>query len=110
MQDDGLPNAPDLGFPGNYVGMAAVQHAFDHFWADSPGPGGLGLQQRYAAAWRHVAGRFKNNPHVLGYELFNEPWPGTTWSGCLNDPGGCPALDTIAATYDHHRITGLMAA
>ena len=40
VQDDGLPNTPDFGFPGNYTQQPAVQHAFDHFWADSPGPGG----------------------------------------------------------------------
>ena len=77
MQDDGLPNQPDLGFPGNYLAMPAVQHAFEHFWSDSPGPGGVGLQERYTAAWAHVASRFASNAHVLGYDLFNEPWPGS---------------------------------
>ena len=90
VQDDGLPNMPDLGFPGNYLGMPAVQHAFDHFWADSPGPGGLGLQERYEAAWAHVASRFARNAGVLGYDLINEPWPGTNWAQCVT---GCPAFD-----------------
>ena len=76
VQDDGLPPQPQLGFGGDYVGMPALQRAFDHFWENSPGPGGVGLQDRYAAAWRHVAAFFGGNPDVLGYELMNEPWPG----------------------------------
>ena len=39
------------------------------------GPGGVGLQQRYAAAWQYVARRFVNDAWVIGYDLFNEPWP-----------------------------------
>jgi hypothetical protein len=49
--------------------MPALQRTYDHFWADSPGPGGVGLASRFAAAWRHVAGRFRGDPWVLGYEL-----------------------------------------
>ena len=51
MQDDGLPAVPQTGFPGNYLAMPALERAFDHFWQNSPGPGGPGLQDRYAAAW-----------------------------------------------------------
>ena len=90
--DDGAPNPP-LGFPGNYVGNPALWRAFDHFWANDPGPEGIGLQDRYAGAWRHVAGRFKNQPYMMGYDLLNEPWPGTPWVSCANNVG-CPAFDT----------------
>jgi endoglycosylceramidase len=107
VQDDGLPNAPDLGFPGNYLGMPAVQHAFDHFWADSPGPGGVGLQERYAAAWAHVASRFAGNRNVLGYDLINEPWPGTTWAQCLS---GCPAFDAQLGAMQKKAVDAIRAA
>jgi len=30
---------------------------------------------------------------VLGYDLFNEPWPGSQYASCAQ-PGGCPAFDT----------------
>ncbi|HEY1594066.1 MAG TPA: cellulase family glycosylhydrolase [Thermoleophilaceae bacterium] len=103
VQDDGLPNQPDLGFPGNYLAMAAVQHAFDHFWADSPGPGGVGLQERYSAAWAHVASRFASNTHVLGYDLFNEPWPGTNYLPCAT-PAGCPAFDAQLGSFESKAI------
>lgn len=92
VQDDGLPN-PQNGFPTNYLTNPALQAAFDHFWANDPGPGGVGLTRRYAAAWRHVARRFRGAPGVLGYDLLNEPWPGTVWQPCVN-PEGCPAFDT----------------
>ena len=105
VQDDGLPAQPQAGFPGNYLVMPALQHAFDHFWNNDPGPGGVGLQDRYAAAWRHVATRFRDNPTVLGYDLLNEPWPGTAWQQCAN-PAGCPAFDALMSEF----VTRMMAA
>jgi endoglycosylceramidase len=48
---------------------------------------------RYADAWRHVARRFRSSGRVLGYDLLNEPWPGTVWQPCIN-PEGCPQFDT----------------
>ena len=86
VQDDGLPN-PELGFPGNYLGNPALQRSFDHFWANDPGPGGVGLVDRYARAWRHVARRFRASDRVLGYDVLNEPWPGTVWQPCINPEG-----------------------
>jgi len=105
VQDDGLPAQPQAGFPANYLVMPALQRAFDHFWANDPGPGGVGLQDRYAAAWRHVAERFRDNPHVLGYDLLNEPWPGTAWQQCAN-PAGCPAFDALMSQF----VTRMMTA
>jgi endoglycosylceramidase len=93
VQDDGLPNAPQLGFPNNYFAMPALLAAFDHFWANDPGPGGVGLQDRYAAAWSHVASRFASAKHTVGFDLLNEPWPGSPWVGCLT-LAGCPDFDT----------------
>jgi endoglycosylceramidase len=42
VQDGGLPNPP-LGFPGNYLGNPAEWHTWDQFWANAPGPDGVGL-------------------------------------------------------------------
>ena len=109
VQDDGLPNAPDRGFPGNLTGMPALQHAYDHFWADAPGPGGVGLQERYAAAWGHVAARFRGDPAVLGYDLFNEPWPGTEWTPCAL-PAGCPAFDAVLGRLQREAIVAIRRA
>jgi endoglycosylceramidase len=106
VQDDGLPHVPDLGFPGNYTGMRSLQTAFDHFWADAPGPGGVGLQERYVQAWQAVAQRFAANDGVLGYDLFNEPWPGTDWPKCVA-PSGCPAFDAILGAFERKVITAI---
>jgi endoglycosylceramidase len=92
VQDDGLPALPQLGFPANYLAMPALWRAYDHFWANDPGPGGIGLQERYAAAWGHVAARFAGAQHTLGLDLMNEPWPGTPWATCLA-AAGCPDFD-----------------
>ena len=56
-----------------YLTSAAIQRAFDNFWANAPGPGGIGVQDRFAQAWKHVAARYADEPIVLGYDLFNEP-------------------------------------
>jgi endoglycosylceramidase len=98
--DDGLPAQPQEGFPGNYLVQPAVNRAFDNFWANAAGPGGIGIGDRYAAAWEHVASRFAGDAGVLGYDLLNEPWPGTGWQQCAN-PAGCPAFDQgpFAAFY-----------
>ena len=103
VQDDGIPAEPKLGFPANYFGMLALNRAFDHFWDNDPGPGGVGLQDRYAAAWTHVAEFFSSTPGVMGYDLFNEPWPGTGYALCLN-PGGCPEFDKKLSAFSQ-RIT-----
>jgi endoglycosylceramidase len=39
-----------------------------------------------------LAARLADNPWVLGYDVFNEPWPGVTWPPCLA-PTGCPDLE-----------------
>jgi endoglycosylceramidase len=103
VQDDGLPAEPQNGFPGNYLTMPALNHAFDHFWANDEGPKGVGLQDRYARAWRHVARRFRHAPHVVGYDLINEPWPGSAFPTCAN-PAGCPAFDAAELTDFTNRV------
>jgi endoglycosylceramidase len=92
VQDDGMPAEPKNGFPVNYLTMPALNRAFDHFWANDPGPEGVGLVDRYAAAYKHFADRFKTMPGLLGYDLMNEPWPGSTYPSCVSTEG-CPAFD-----------------
>ena len=51
-----------------------VEACFDLFWSDES------LQDQFAAAWREVAGLICENPAVVGFDLINEPWPGTSLS------------------------------
>ena len=74
VDDNGAPTQ-NIRFPAGYTSSPALNAAYQNFWANTPGPGGVGLQQRYADAWKYVATRFANDPWVLGYDLFNEPWP-----------------------------------
>ena len=62
----------------SYLVSPAVQTSFDNFWSNSPASDGIGIQDHYAAAWRHVASRFKDHPAVLGYDIMNEPFEGTS--------------------------------
>jgi len=103
--DDGLPSHPQTGFPGNYVTMAALQRAFDHFWANDPAQG-VRIQDAYAAAWRQVAQRFKRRRYVAGYDLLNEPWPGSVFPSCLN-PAGCPGFDSTLTAFSKRVIAAI---
>jgi endoglycosylceramidase len=85
-RDDGAPLGPDMGFPGNYFSPATIR-AFDNLWANADGIG-----DAYAAAWEVVARAFRRSPMLLGYDLFNEPWPGSRWPQCAQ-PLGCPDFD-----------------
>ncbi|MCW2498916.1 MAG: endoglycoceramidase [Frankiales bacterium] len=95
VHDDGLPMPVDAGFPGNYF-QPATSRAFDNFYANVDG-----VVDLYAQAWKAVAARFKNTSYVLGYDLLNEPWPGTQVASCAN-PVGCPVFDTrtLQPVYD----------
>ena len=74
--DEGKPHVTGAVWSDSYYASEAVQTALDHFWANSPAPDGKRLQDHYAAAWRAVAERFRDEPAVLGYDLMNEPFPG----------------------------------
>ena len=61
-----------------YMLSEAVQKSFDNFWANSPASDGVGLQDHYAKMWQHIAKRYANNPIVIGYDLMNEPFSGSS--------------------------------
>jgi endoglycosylceramidase len=104
--DDGLPAEPKRGFSTNYLVMPALQRAYDNFFANVEGPGGVGILDRYVAALRHVAQRFRRNDNVMGYDLMNEPWPGMAWQDCIN-PSGCPASDAKLHAFSAQAIAAI---
>ncbi|MBL7487758.1 cellulase family glycosylhydrolase [Frankia sp. AgB1.9] len=109
VQDGGQPN-PELGFPANYFNNPALKNAFDQFWSNAPGPDGIGLEDHLAAAWAHVAGYFRDNAAVFGYELLNEPWPGTPWPACADTHVGCPDFDTRLTVFYQRVDTAIRRA
>jgi endoglycosylceramidase len=102
--DDGLDPKPS-GFPITYLVSPGLNRAFDNFWENESGPGGVGIQNRYAAAWRRVARSFGRDAGVLGYDLLNEPWPGTSFSRC-RDIDGCPGFDRRRLGRFYRRVVG----
>lgn len=59
-----------------YVFGKWVHNCFDHFWRNDPAEG-KGLQDRYADLWRMLAKRYGDSPALFGYDLLNEPAPGS---------------------------------
>jgi endoglycosylceramidase len=66
---------PAEHWAANYL-KPAVLAAFDNFWEDAPGPGGVGVQTRFRRAWQHVVLKLGDHPVVIGYDLLNEPFYG----------------------------------
>ncbi len=75
--DEGKPHETGAVWSDAYMLSEAVQTAFDQFWADSPAPDGIGIQEHYVRLWQHVAARYAANPAVIGYDIMNEPFPGS---------------------------------
>ncbi|HOU12071.1 MAG TPA: cellulase family glycosylhydrolase [Anaerolineae bacterium] len=75
---DGAPHV-DLGgvWSDAYFTSPAVQFALDNFWSNTPAPDGVGLQDHYALMWAHLARRYADEPAVIGYDIMNEPFPGS---------------------------------
>ncbi len=76
--DEGKPHTTGVIWSDAYMLSEAVQTAFDNFWKNKPAPDGVGLQDHYAALWKHIAQRYANNPTVIGYDIMNEPFPGSS--------------------------------
>jgi endoglycosylceramidase len=89
--DDGIPFEliPGAWFMAYF--SPAMMRLFDNFWTNQPGPGGVGIQDRFAAMWQHVASRFRDDPNVIGYDLLNEGWYGEYAAGLI------PAIGEAAA-------------
>jgi len=82
----GLSNPTNTSFQLNYFLNPAENHAWDAFWSNADAPNGVGLEDDYAQMWEHVANYFKGDSDVVGYEIMNEPWPGSLWPDSFTDP------------------------
>jgi endoglycosylceramidase len=101
VYDDGIPHLNDFGFPGNYL-TPECSRSFDNFWANTNG-----LWDHYREAWKAVAGKWKDQPYLMGYDLINEPWPGTDLATCAN-PLGCPLHDDQKLQpFQSHVLAGI---
>jgi endoglycosylceramidase len=93
VQTDGKPACALEGI--NELNPAEAA-AFENFWQNAPVPGpqgaapGPGLQDHYLGALSALARRFEHDPAVVGYELMNEPQPGSL--------GSVPVADAYQAS------------
>ena len=103
-----LPN-PALGYGIGMFADPAQMRAFDNFWSNAPGPGGVGITDRYAAMLAFYGRAFAREPRLLGYDVFNEPNAGSQWPLCAN-PLGCPLFDSKLSAWYRQVIPALRAA
>ena len=62
----------------SYLISPAVQTAFDNFWTNTPASDGIGIQDHYANLWKHIANRYAENTTVIGFDIMNEPFMGSS--------------------------------
>lgn len=84
-----------------------VHKAFDNFYANKPGPDGVGIQDRFAMAWRHVAQRYARENAVIGYDLLNEPYPGSPMK-MLPLLVAAKMVQSLAAKGELHEVSELL--
>jgi len=76
--DEGQPHYRGAVWSDSYLISPAVQTAFDNFWKNTPASDGIGIQDHYAELWKHIAKRYANNTSVIGYDIINEPFMGSS--------------------------------
>lgn len=59
-----------------YFWGKAVHNSFDNFWNNAEYEG-VPLQTYFRDMWKHTAERFKDHPALFGFDLLNEPFPGS---------------------------------
>jgi endoglycosylceramidase len=74
---DGLPHIQGEMWSDAYLISPALKRCFDNFWNNTAVEDGIGLQDHYANAWKHVVSRFKDCENVIGYDIMNEPCMGS---------------------------------
>jgi len=89
LTDGYTPRAPKYAWAFGYFTDKARWRCFDNFWRNSP-IHGKGLQDHYATLWQMLARRYGNRPALFGWNLMNEPFPGT--------PGGKIFRKLVAKT------------
>src|SRR5690625_7014008 len=75
--DEDLPHVTGDVWSDAYLMSPAVQTAFDNFWNNTPAEDGVGIQDRFAQLWKHIAERYADNRTVIGYDILNEPFIGS---------------------------------
>lgn len=75
--DEGKPHYTGGTWSDAYFISPAVQTAFDNFWKNKPAADGTGVQDHYISTWALLAGRYRHDRNVIGFDLMNEPFIGS---------------------------------
>ncbi len=76
LTDGAKPRQPIFVWADGYFFGRWVHKSFDNFWNNTPVEG-KGLQDRYCELWQMLAARYGDSPALFGFDLMNEPFPGS---------------------------------
>ncbi|WOO87631.1 cellulase family glycosylhydrolase [Mollicutes bacterium LVI A0039] len=76
--DDGCEHYDNGIWSDAYLLSDAVKHSFDNFWANKELANGEGIQDHFASLWGKVVTRFAKYDNIIGYDLLNEPFNGSS--------------------------------
>ncbi len=76
ITDGAKPRMPIFVWADGYFFGKWVHRSFDHFWNNDK-VDGIGLQDRYCALWKMLAARYGDSEALFGFDLMNEPFPGS---------------------------------
>lgn len=74
--DGAKPRMPIFVWADGYFIGKWVRKSFDHFWNNDK-VYGRGLQDRYCDLWQMLAARYGESEALFGFDLMNEPFPGS---------------------------------
>ncbi len=93
----------------SYLCSGAVMHAFDNFWKNTAAPDGVGIRTHYCRLWAYIATRYADEPYVVGYDLMNEPFPGSAGQKVAEIIGEVAGEGGMAALEDEAKIAELIS-
>ncbi|MBQ7739887.1 MAG: cellulase family glycosylhydrolase [Eubacterium sp.] len=76
ITDGAKPRMPVFVWADGYFFGRWVHNSFDHFW-NNDCVNGKGLQDCYCELWQMLAKRYGDSPALFGFDLMNEPFPGS---------------------------------
>ncbi|MCB9074407.1 MAG: cellulase family glycosylhydrolase [Chitinophagales bacterium] len=76
--DNDLPNYTGGVWSDAYYISPAVQTSFDNFWKNTPAADEIGVQDHYIKTWAMLAERYKEDKNIIGFDVMNEPFIGTS--------------------------------
>ncbi len=79
---DGAPAWASIG--------SSAEDAFENLWNDQV-VNGTGLIQHFAKVWQIAATALRGAPNLVGFDIFNEPYAGTSTGCALFSP--CPSFE-----------------